>query len=187
LTERSDQEDALVRAVAIFEALGLPYLVTGSFAISLYGVPRMTRDIDVVIDPKPGDAPLLVRAFREDGFVVFEQAVAEALRTRSMFNVIDERALVKIDIIVRKPDLDTDAVFQRAVRASVGVDVVTTIAPEDLIIAKLVWARDSRSTMQIADVRGLLRSILIDEDYLRTRAVDARVTDLLDQARADGE
>lgn len=41
------------------------------------------------------------------------------------------------------------------------------MAPEDLIISKLDWARDTRSQVQLADVRLLLRSVPdLDRAYL---------------------
>jgi hypothetical protein len=41
------------------------------------------------------------------------------------------------------------------------------VGPEDLIISKLDWARDSRSEVQLADVRNLVRSVAdLDRQYL---------------------
>lgn len=40
------------------------------------------------------------------------------------------------------------------------------VAPEDLIISKLEWARDTRSEVQLADVRNLLACAQLEREYL---------------------
>ncbi len=183
MNDRSAQEEALLRLVGIFDAIGLKYMVTGSFAASLYSVPRMTRDVDIVIDPRPDDRQLLGRALMKDDFVVFQEAINEAFDRRSMFNVIDERDLVKLDIIIRDGKLDTDLVFERAIRAPLGGGEVNTISREDLIVAKLRWARRSDSAMQLRDVHQLLALDSIDDVYLASRVTELDLTDLLNEAR----
>ena len=165
----TDQQEALVRVVAILDAIGIPYLLTGSVAAGIYIVPRMTRDVDILIDPKPEDRDRLVNALSDDDFAVFPEAVDEALRRRSMFNVIDQRNLTKVDIIVRDRARDPDALFDRSILAPIMGADVRTISLEDLVVSKLRWAQTSRSAMQFRDVRNLLARPQIDHAYLSRR------------------
>jgi hypothetical protein len=68
---------------------GIAFMVTGSMAMNAYAQPRMTRDIEVVIDVEMADLPSLLSAFRPH-YDIEEGAVARALRTEGLFNVIHE-------------------------------------------------------------------------------------------------
>ncbi len=90
-------------------------MLTGSLAASLYSTPRMTRDVDVLIDP--GREPRVVRNLLKkvllEEFTAYEEQIDEAFAMRSMFNVLDGAALTKIDVIIRDPSRDADEIFQR--------------------------------------------------------------------------
>ena len=149
-----------------FETARIPYMVTGSVAANYYGVPRMTRDIDMVIEVSPGDAGRLGELLRGD-FYVEAEAVERAVTERLIFNAIHTVLIVKVDFIVRKDSEYRREEFRR--RRHVTIDGVATfvVAPEDLIISKLDWARDTRSEVQLADVRNLLDSVPdLDREYL---------------------
>ncbi|HJS50326.1 MAG TPA: DUF6036 family nucleotidyltransferase [Pyrinomonadaceae bacterium] len=143
--------------VAKMNELGIDYMVTGSFAMSAYGEIRMTRDIDVVIQIKEDRINPFTKLF-EPGYYVSDESIRRAIANRSMFNVISHEHGGKIDCIVMK---DTDfarASFQRRYKVSVaGVDF-WTITKEDLIVAKLNWARETHSEMQIRDIANLTSS-----------------------------
>ena len=75
--------------------------------------------------------------------------------------------VVKVDVIVRKDTEYRRTEFARRRRAVVEGDVFFIVAPEDLIISKLDWARDSRSEIQLADVRNMLAADPgLDREYL---------------------
>ena len=44
------------------------YLLVGAYAVGLHGYPRATIDLDVWVNPTPGNAPLVISALREFGF-----------------------------------------------------------------------------------------------------------------------
>lgn len=148
------------------EAAGLPYMVTGSMALGVYAVPRMTRDIDVVVELSAEDADRVCALFGPD-FYVDAAAVRASIARRGTFNLIHEAHVVKVDVVVRK---DTDyrrTEFARRRRLTLGGHPLFVVAPEDLIISKLDWARDTRSQVQLGDVRHLLQSVPnLDRAYL---------------------
>ena len=140
--------------VAKANELGIEYMVTGSFAMSAYGEIRMTRDIDVVIQIAENQIEPFTELFRRE-YYVSDESIRRAIANRSMFNVISHIHGGKIDCIIMK---DTDfarASFQRRYREKVAEVEFWTTTKEDLIIAKLNWARDSHSEMQIRDIANL--------------------------------
>ena len=144
----------------------MPYMVTGSMAANYYAVPRMTRDIDIVVELSAADIDQLCDLFRGD-FYVDRDTVRAAIAEQSVFNLIHMERVVKVDFIVRKDTEYRRAEFARRRRASAEGREFFVVAPEDLIISKLDWARDSHSEVQIADVRNLLASAEeLDRDYL---------------------
>jgi hypothetical protein len=145
---------------------GIAYMVTGSVAMSHYAVPRMTRDIDLVVELSAADVDRVCRLF-EDDFYVDRHAVLHAVEIPAAFNMIHVGLVVKVDIVVRKETEYRRTEFARRRRLSVEGQELFVVAPEDLILSKLEWARESRSAVQLADVRNLAESVTdLDHQYL---------------------
>lgn len=146
---------------------GIPYMVTGSLAMSHYAVPRMTRDIDLVVELSAADADRVCGLFEAD-FYLDRDAVRRAVEARGTFNLIHTALVVKVDVVVRKDTEYRRTEFARRRRLSVEGQEIFVVAPEDLVLSKLDWARESRSAVQLADVRNLLDSVVdLDREYLR--------------------
>ncbi len=148
----------IVRDVsARLEAAGIAYMLTGSMAMNYYAQPRMTRDIDLVVALAPADASKIVKAFTPD-YYVFEEAVSGSIAHESLFNLIHQESIIKVDCIVRKNSPFRLMEFERRKQITIQ-DFTTWIASkEDLIISKLHWAKDSHSEMQLRDVKNLVSS-----------------------------
>ena len=145
---------------------GIPYMVTGSIAMSYYAVPRMTRDIDIVVEIAEEDVEQTVRSFQRD-FYVDREMVQQAVKNRLMFNVIHNAYMIKVDLIVRKHNDYRKVEFSRKRIVKVDDHSFYIVAPEDLILSKLAWAQDSHSEIQLGDVRNLLAAVQeLDHDYL---------------------
>ncbi|MFC1590895.1 nucleotidyl transferase AbiEii/AbiGii toxin family protein [Thermodesulfobacteriota bacterium] len=166
---------------AKFERLRIPYMLTGSVAMNYYAMPRMTRDIDVVVVTAGKDLPALVSAFDEE-YYVSEGAVKEAIRSESMFNLIHLGSVIKVDCIVRKSAEFRRVEFDRRKKITLEDFSTYIVSREDLILSKLAWARESHSEMQMRDVSNLLQSGC-DEQYLESWAETLGVGDLLSEAR----
>ena len=76
-----------------------------------------------------------------------------------MFNVIHNQLVVKIDFIIKKPSPYDETAFSRKREGLIKDSPMWFMSPEDLVISKLSWAKDSRSEMQIRDVRNLMTSV----------------------------
>lgn len=148
------------------DTAGIPYMVTGSMATNYYAVPRMTRDIDVVVGLSPPDADRLCNLFQDDVYVD-RDAVRRSIEEKGMFNIIHKAFVIKVDFVVRRDTEYRREEFSRRRRVSVEGRALFMVAPEDLIISKLDRARDTRSELQLADVRNLLGWVAdLDRTYL---------------------
>jgi hypothetical protein len=134
---------------------GIGYMLTGSMAMNYYAQPRMTRDIDIVVALAPADAEKIVDLFHPDYYVSAE-AVRDSIRSESIFNLIHNESVIKVDCIVRKNTPYRHAEFNR--RQQIKIDNFSTwiASKEDLIISKLFWAKDSGSETQLRDVKNLV-------------------------------
>lgn len=140
-------------------------MLTGSVAMSYYAQPRMTRDIDIVVALNPADTETISSLFGVD-YYVSPEAVSDAIRRKSMFNIIHFDSVIKVDFIVFVSTPFGSSAFSRRSNIDLGDFQTTIISREDLILSKLLWAKDSRSEMQFSDVRNLLGAGC-DVEYLR--------------------
>ena len=178
-----DELSVLTLVVTRLDAAGMAYMVTGSVAVSLYAEPRMTRDVDLVVELQPSDAARIVEMFGAE-FNCDAARIRDAIAQQSMFNLIHTTAVVKVDVIVRKDGAYRETEFGRRRLAKVaGVDM-WTVSAEDLILSKLDWARSSRSEMQLRDVRNVIAAQQdLDWAYLGMWASRLGVVDMLDEVR----
>ena len=148
----------LQRIVAILDEASIPYMLTGSLAAAFYATPRATQDIDLVLEISPEQAGMLTAQLQSAGLHVSSDAAQEAIRLEGQFNAIDPDTGWKVDFIVRKSRAFSVKEFGRRQSQNVlGMDLFL-VSPEDLIIAKLEWARKGQSELQLKDVQGILRN-----------------------------
>jgi predicted nucleotidyltransferase len=159
------------------ESAGIAFMLTGSVAMNYYAQPRMTRDIDLVVALAATQAESFVNLFAAD-YYVDHRAVTNAIVQRSMFNLIHDETIIKVDFIVLKSDAYRQEEFARRKQVGLGDFRTWIVSREDLILSKLHWARDSKSELQMRDVTNLLGPDC-DEAYLRSRAERLGLTELL--------
>lgn len=153
-----DLLDVLRIVTSRLELAGVPYMVSGSLALGYYAQPRMTRDIDVVVELEHEGIQRLVAAFAAD-FYCDEDAVKRAVATRRLVNLVHLESAYKVDLIVRKDSEYRQVEFQRRRRLFLGGVDIWLVAPEDLLLSKLVWARESGSELQLRDAATLVASV----------------------------
>ena len=147
--------DVLRDIASKFESVGVSYMLTGSLAMNYYTQPRMTRDIDVVVALEARDTDTITRLFDADYYVARE-AVSDAIARQSVFNLIHQESIIKVDCIVRKSSDYRRLEFERRRAIRLQDFTIWIVSKEDLIISKLYWARDSHSELQLRDVKNLL-------------------------------
>lgn len=184
----SDVLKALTPVVEALEKLGVAYQIGGSVASSVYGVPRTTMDIDLVADLRPEHIQPLVDLL-QDQYYLSPEAMHEALRRRSSFNLIHLETMVKVDVFILRPEPYEQEAFRRSRRDTVVEESAREFSlssPEDVILHKLAWFRmgGGVSERQWNDVIGVIRvqADALDFVYLRQWATALGLADLLEQA-----
>ncbi len=164
----------------------IPYMLTGSLAANFYAAPRMTRDIDFVIEILECDASKFYHIFCED-FYINQDSIEEAIKYQTMFNMIHNDSIIKIDFVIRKKVSYRTIEFQRKKQIDWEGSPIWIVAPEDLIISKLLWAQDTHSDYQLRDVKNLLSSTKnLDENYLHDWIEKLGLNDLFDKVKLNG-
>jgi hypothetical protein len=166
------------------EAEQISYMLTGSLAMNYYAQPRMTRDIDLVVEIGNNEIGTFLRAFESD-YYADRVSIGKAIAQRSMFNLIHNKAIIKVDCVVLKNDEYRREEFSRRRRVRLGEFETWIVSREDLILSKLVWAKTSRSEMQLRDVKNLLEGEC-DLNYLQDRAKLLTVNDMLEELISPG-
>jgi hypothetical protein len=179
--------------VEALEALGVPYLIGGSLASSLYGSTRATLDADILADLRPEQAEFLDGKLSQE-FYLDLGAVREAIRRRGSFNAIHVETAFKIDVFVPQDRPFDRMELERRQRHEVGTSRPRSAyfaSPEDIILSKLEWYRSGGevSDRQWNDILAVLRvqGEQLDRQYLQRWAEELRVPDLLERAVQEGE
>jgi hypothetical protein len=167
---------------------GIDYMITGSVASSMQGEPRSTHDIDVVVALTESAATRVLQAFPPPAFYLAEEAVRDAIRRRSMFNLLslDEGEKVDFWLLTEQP-FDQSRFARKRVANVLGMQLNVS-APEDTILAKLHWAKLSGgSEKQFTDALRVyeVQQRTLDMDYLDRWAVELGVEELWQRVRAE--
>ena len=139
-------------------------MVTGSFASSVHGEPRATQDLDLVIDPTPSSLNRFLDQLADDRFYFSHEAASDAMKQRGMFNIIEFGTGWKIDLIIRKNRPFSIEEFARRRMSLIDSQTLSMASPEDVVLAKLEWAKSGGSTRQLDDVKSILRTLGHDLD-----------------------
>lgn len=161
------------------ESCDIPYMLTGSMAMSLYSIPRMTRDIDIVIDPKPHQADTIFKLFKEDCYIDYN-SVIQAIERKGMFNIIHNKWIAKADFIIRKDDEYRKVEFEHRRKIVIRGAAIFTVTPEDLILTKLKLSKENGSELQFRDAQMISNTIShLDWPYLEKWGKSLGIVDYL--------
>lgn len=177
-----------IKVTEVLEKLGIPYLVGGSLASTLYGMVRTTQDSDIVADMRLEHIQPFVASLQNE-FFIDEEMMAESIQRNSSFNIIHRETMFKVDVFIPRPRPFHQSQLTRAQRQTFSSDPELSAnfaSAEDTILSKLEWYRldGEVSERQWRDVLGVLktRAGALDLDYLRKWAKELKVSDLLEQA-----
>jgi len=179
----------LSRLTAKLAAAGIPNMVVGSFASSFHGVPRSSQDLDLVIDPQPESLRRLLADLPASDYYADAEAALDALRRRTLFNVIDMATAWKADLIVRKARPYSVEEMSRRVEGDLLGARVFVASPEDTLISKLEWAQQGGgSELQLRDVSGILqlRGAELDRGYIDRWVAELGLDELWRRVRDAG-
>ena len=152
--------------------LGIRYVVSGSVAAILYGEPRLTHDVDLIVFLRDSDIGKLYEVFPPSEFYVppKEAIAAEVARpANGHFNVIHNGTGFKADFYTAgRDDLNAWA-FRSARKLEYRGEPLTVASPEYVIVRKLEYFREGGSEKHLRDIRGIMSASgdTIDQSTLR--------------------
>lgn len=150
--------DLLKKMVDVFDALGIPYLVTGAVASMAWGEPRLTNDIDIVAEIELQHISAFVAAFPADEYYISEDMIREAIERHGQFNIIHPASGLKVDVIIRQKTPFDNSRFGRLRRVRPADTYQAKFAaPEDVIIKKMEFYREGGSEKHLRDIVGILK------------------------------
>jgi hypothetical protein len=171
--------ELLRRVKDVFERQRIFYFVTGSIASISYGEPRTTNDIDVVVAIQESQVRAICDAFPSPEFYVSEEAARDAVRTHFQFNILHPATGLKVDVIILG-DTEFDRTMVKRVHQLQLADdlLVTMIAPEDVVLNKLLFYREGGSDKHLRDVAGVMRVHGVNRQYIAEWANRLGVNDI---------
>ena len=167
--------DLLSRFATPFERLGLVYMITGDAAAIVYGEPRLTNDLDLVLRMRPTDAKRVADALAADDTYVPPVEVLEIEAGRPAhghFNVVHGPSSLRADVYLAGDDLLHEWGLAGRRQIHVADTPVHIAPPEYVIVRKLQYATQGGGDRHLRDIRRMLdRALLpIDVDDIVARA-----------------
>lgn len=147
------------------DRLEIAYMLSGGLAFNAYSIPRMTRDIDIVIELQMHHLSDFIKLFRQH-FYYDEQNIKEEIRRRGMFNIIDQKSGYKIDFMMRQTSEYGYVAFSRRIHIAPFGFSICIITLEDLVLAKVQFIQQYQSELHMRDIHYLLENPEADKDYI---------------------
>lgn len=165
------------------EEARISYMVTGSAAAMIYGEPRLTNDVDIVVVLDRESAATIVEAFPLGEFYCPPQEVISVEATREQrghFNIIHHETGFKADIYLSGRDSLHAWGLANAKRVLIGDDTVTIAPPEYVIVRKLEYFREGGSEKHLRDIRAMMHnsSDAIHRSDLEQFIAERRLSDI---------
>lgn len=162
------QEEVIKKVVTGLEKNDIYYMLTGAIAVSYYGRPRFTHDVDLVVQIRIEDAGRLVELFKGEFYVALE-GIIDAVKHSTMFNLIHQETGIKVDCWLLKHTEYDELCFSRRRKETIFDQEMYISSPEDLIITKLDWYKQSDLQKHYEDVVGIfqIQKGKLDVDYIK--------------------
>ena len=157
--------DFFKKIIQYFDLHNIPYMLSGSIAMGVYVIPRATTDIDFVVHLQSHDIDGFVKHF-EGAYYCSENAVRDAVRRQSLFNVIDHSSGFKADFVILKNDVYRQTEFERRKQADFYGIRVWVVSSEDLLLSKLIWIQQWQAAVQMEDIKSLAALPDLQKDYI---------------------
>jgi hypothetical protein len=187
-TMQNEPVEVTLKVTGVLEELGVPYLIGGSLASTLYGMVRTTQDSDIIAEMQTEHVQPFVSVLHDE-FYIDEEMIAEAIQQNSSFNIIHRETMFKVDVFIPRPRPFLRSQLARAQRQTFTLESELSAkfaSPEDTILSKLEWYRmgGEVSDRQWRDILGVLKTRAgeLDLAYLRKWAKELKIADLLERA-----
>jgi len=152
----------LAKIMTILRGHKIRFHLTGGLTGTAYGEPRMTQEIDIVIDPVETKLRVdaLIQSLSGSDFLFSEQTVRQAVNEGGLFKLLDQRECLKLDLYPREMipgELDRSVSIEIFAGESLPV-----VSRTDAAASKLVWiSKGSHKSRR--DLRAIYRDASSDE------------------------
>lgn len=137
------QQELVKKVVTFLTEHQIFYMMTGSIVSSLQGEPRLTHDIDVIVQIDRNSIKHFLSGFKSSEYFIEENAIKDAIDGMGMFNIIDIKEGGKVDFwMLTDSPFDLVRFERRRMEQLFDIKVFVS-SPEDTILAKLKWAKES--------------------------------------------
>ena len=164
-----EQLDILRHVVTVLERLGTPYMLAGSYGSSIYGEPRFTFDIDIVIDMPIGQVSDFCASFPTNEYYVSESGLRDAISHRFQSTINHHSSGNKVDLIFPRDDDWGNSQLARRQRITMsGIETYVADAI-DIVIAKMWYHSEGGSDKHLRDIVSMLKISpdIIDQEEVR--------------------
>lgn len=144
-------EGLLVKIARGLDAKGIPYMVIGGQAVLVYGIPRLTEDIDITLGADVKMLSQMGELCASLGLRRLEKADDEFVKKTNVLICEDSLTGIRIDFIFSFLDYERQAI-KHAKEIDLKRYKVRFASCEDLIIHKMFAGRGR----DLEDIRGLL-------------------------------
>jgi len=174
--------------IAALDALGIPYMVVGGLSSMAYGIPRSTKDADIVIAVDPKSLDQLVESLGTD-FELDAQGSFEMVTGTMRHHLRVPAIHFEIELFLLSKDSHDLCRFERRrpfPSQQLGMNAVIP-SPEDVIVMKLRWyaiAKRGKDFDDIRDVIAVQGDETLDWDYIHRWTAEHGTRELLDEIRA---
>jgi hypothetical protein len=158
--------DFLRILIKFFDQNKIPYMLSGSVAMSTYTLPRFTRDFDFIVHLKPEHVSLMSAHFKE-GYYCNDESVLEAIQNNGMFNIIDHKSNYKAGFVILKDEPYRQEEFARRKQIDFLDTKLYIVTREDLLLSKLIWIQQLQSSQQVDDIKLLAQINNLDWKYIQ--------------------
>jgi hypothetical protein len=171
-----EQIELLRFTIHALESLEIPYALVGSYGTSVFGEPRFTRDIDMLVELVESKVSTFCASFPVPDFYLSEASVRDAVRRRFQFNLLHPASGNKVDFILPTNEPWSRSQLGRSKRVQLRPGLEGSVAaPEDLILGKLWYFSEGGGERHLRDISGILR---ISGDKVDRKEIERWATEL---------
>jgi hypothetical protein len=180
--ERAPDLSLFLDILRTLETTGAPYMIIGAFAGTVYGITRVTYDIDIVVELSEEHIQALAEAYPPPRYYADPVQMRDSIRLGIMFNIIDTERGEKADLVPLTMASRYREAFQRRVRQAVDIPgaapfEVWCARPEDVIVGKLMAWTEGRSRKHETDIYEMMVFHYLGADPALSAAFDQAYVD----------
>jgi len=155
--------EKLLKKISLeFKKNKIDYMVIGGQAVLIYGEPRLTKDIDIILGTDIDRFKDILKIVKKMKLKILPKNPYDFVKETMVLPLLDEKTGIRIDLIFSFSEYEKEA-LKRVNRVKISDFYVNYVSIEDLIIQKIISGRER----DIEDIRiVIMKNKKIDEKYI---------------------